>query len=225
MRGLETQRREELLALAEGLSMRLRSAQVPYLAKAAPAAMGVAPSTLAHATSYLARVRDRERFAELVARFDQLDRITAQNPDNPKAEHRVVREELEAFLAENAVLSGEELLYVLSWARRLLPRVPDENGHTSRPARREKTPETGWRQRQAPQPPPPGETLWKSVKLELWQGTPTIFKGNQNASCGKTDLSSALLKKLKQRKSLQVDARVVKRGPGEWRIEEVTEAE
>jgi CRISPR-associated protein Cmr6 len=78
----------------------------------------------------------------------------------------------------------------------------------------------------APEPVrPPGETLWKGVTLELWQGTPTIFKGSQNASCGKTDLPSALLKKLKKRKSLQVDARVVKKGRGEWRIEAVTEAE
>ena len=78
----------------------------------------------------------------------------------------------------------------------------------------------------APEPvKPPGETLWKNVELELHQGRPKIFKGKQTASCGKEDVPSGLLEKLRRRKTLRVDARVVKKGGSEWRIEEVTEVE
>jgi hypothetical protein len=123
----DPRRREELLGLAEQLSKRLRSVEVRYLADPSAISIGVSASVMAHATSYLARVRDIAKFREFVSRLDQLDRTTAQNPDNPKAEHRVLRGELETFLADHAELSAEELLYVLAWARRLLPKASEQN--------------------------------------------------------------------------------------------------
>ncbi len=128
MNGPDPERREELLELAERLSKRLQSVEVPYLADPSALAIGIPASVLSHATSYLARVRDAGRFRDFLSLFDQLDAMTAQNPDNPKADHRVLREELEAFLADRPDLSAEELLYVLSWVRRLLPKAPEQNG-------------------------------------------------------------------------------------------------
>ena len=128
MNGADPRRREALLELAEQLAKRLRSVQVPHLADPSALSIGLPASIVSHATSYLARARDTDRFREFLARFDQLDTMTAQNPDNPKADHRVLREELEALLADRPDLSAEELLYVLSWVRRLLPKAPDQNG-------------------------------------------------------------------------------------------------
>lgn len=125
MNGPDSRRREELLDLAEQLAKRLRSVEVPYLADSSALSIGVPASVVSHATSHLARVRDTLRFREFLARFDQLDTMTAQNPDNPKADHRILRGELEALLAERPDLSAEELLYLLSWVRRLLPKAAE----------------------------------------------------------------------------------------------------
>jgi hypothetical protein len=65
------------------------------------------------------------------------------------------------------------------------------------------------------------------VELELTQGKPTIFKGNQTATCAKEDLPGPVLQKLRKLRrgeTLRVDARVVKKGGGVWRIASVEEA-
>ncbi|MFW6175302.1 MAG: hypothetical protein ACOC7L_00630, partial [Acidobacteriota bacterium] len=112
MNRLSIQRREELLRLAEELAMRLRTARVPYVNDPSEhAAGGIAASTLAHADSHLARVRDVAAFREFLAHFDALDRMTAQNVDNPKAEHRIARQEIESLLEAHPNLSADELLY------------------------------------------------------------------------------------------------------------------
>ncbi len=128
MTGPDPRRREELLELAEQLAKRLRSIEVPYLGDPSAVSRGVPASVVSNVTSYLARVRDSDRFREFLARIEQLDPITAQNPDNPKADHRVLREELEAFLADRPDLPADELLYVLAWVRRLLPKTAGQNG-------------------------------------------------------------------------------------------------
>ncbi len=124
----DIERREELLELAGDLAKRLRSIEVPYLANRAIASHGVSASALSHATSYLARTRDLEAFRGFLARFDQLDEISAQNPENPKADHRVVRDELQALLEEHPDLSADEFFYLTSWTRRLLPRKNGNGG-------------------------------------------------------------------------------------------------
>jgi hypothetical protein len=232
MIGADVRRREELLELAEGLSERLRAAQVPYFSRPATAAVGVPASTLAHATSYLARVRDLVRFQEFLARFEQLDSITAQNPDNPKADHRVVRRELEAFQTRRPDLSAEDLLYVLSWVGRLLPREAEVAGSEApHPRFQRETPRPPHgresRPRAAPPPArPPGEAEWTNVELQLWKGSPTVFRGSQTATCPKDHLPAPLLQKLQKLRrgqTMRVNARVVKKGGGEWRIASVEE--
>lgn len=136
MNGPDPRRREELLELAERLATRLRSVEVPHLRGQGVVSRGIPASVLAHAASYLARFRDIGRFREFLARIDQLDPITAQNPDNPKADHRVLRAELEAFLTEQPDLTADELLYVLSWVRRLLPKSSELPPGGRRPDRR-----------------------------------------------------------------------------------------
>lgn len=134
MNGPDPRRREALLVLAEQLSKRLRSAEVPYLAGRTAPSRGVPQSALAHVTSYLARVRDLVRLREFLGRIEQLDAIAAQNLANPKADHRVLREELEGLLSEHPDLTAEELLYTLAWCRRLLPKagVPSANAGRGR---------------------------------------------------------------------------------------------
>jgi CRISPR type III-B/RAMP module RAMP protein Cmr6 len=64
----------------------------------------------------------------------------------------------------------------------------------------------------------PGEALWKEVRLEIWEGKPTIFKTKKTfAQCAKDELDSDIWKRLKKRKQLRVDARVVQK-LGAWRI-------
>lgn len=126
-------RSEALLALAEELTAELRTAPVPYLDGSAQAGTGIPSSVVGHAVSYLHRVRDREAFAAFLSHFDDLDPMTAQNPDHPKADHRVTRQVIEAFLQENAELDADELLYLLSWVRRLLPKDENRSGNGGRP--------------------------------------------------------------------------------------------
>jgi hypothetical protein len=128
MMRISTARQEELLALAEQLAATLKRVRVPRLEDRSEETVGVPASVVEHAASYLARVRDLARFRELLAQFDRLDRMTAQNPDNPKADHRVTRQELERFLGEEKGLSADELLFVLSWVRRLLPKSVEASG-------------------------------------------------------------------------------------------------
>ena len=157
----DLERRDDLLKLAGDLAKALRSVPVPYLESQAIASHGVSPSVLSHASSYLARARDLEAFRGFLARFDELDTMTAQNPDNPKAEHRVAREEIQALLGEHPDLSAVELLYLLSWARRLLPSKPGNGNGGTRG--------TGGSRRPR-RPPSKGGTR------------PTSFKGGQMAA-------------------------------------------
>lgn len=80
--------------------------------------------------------------------------------------------------------------------------------------------------RRAEAPPPtksPGETLWKDVELEIREGKPTVFKGKKtSAQCAKDDLDPKLWQRLKKRKKLRVDVRVVQ-SLGSWRIDAVEE--
>ena len=63
------------------------------------------------------------------------------------------------------------------------------------------------------------EVLWKSVTLEMERGKPTIYKTRkQKAQTTKDDLPEPLMKQLKKKKKLEVDAWVVPGVGSAWRI-------
>lgn len=114
------QRQEQLLALADEVTAELREVSVPWLAGGV-GGQGIPQACVGAVTSYLARVRDRGLLETFVAQLDQLDPLTAQNQDRPRACYRVLRVVLQRLLREHPELSEEDWLYTLSWVRRLLP--------------------------------------------------------------------------------------------------------
>ncbi len=134
---MSPQRKEQLLRLAEDLMGRLESARVPALERhrgdARPDAVGLPAACLGQLTAFLERERDLERFRRFVALLDQLDPLLAQNQQNPKADFKVLRQEVERFAAEQPEMPMEEWLYVLSWARRLLPARQQRGGRRPPP--------------------------------------------------------------------------------------------
>ncbi len=136
---MKARRKEELLQLADVLIGRLGNVPVPALRDvslrqrgAEVAAVGIPPSCLGQLTSFLAAHSDRGELERFLGLLDQLDPIASQNQQNPKANYAVLKGETQRFLKENPDLTAEECLYVLSWARRLMP---SESVAKERPAR------------------------------------------------------------------------------------------
>jgi len=119
MKELEAARQDELLRLADVLGKRLGTAVVPRLGKD-ETEVGVSKSAAATAMAFLDAERDLGSFRKFMEYLPGLDERAAQNPRNPKAEYRVLRDELRRFMEENPELGAEELVYVLSWAVRLI---------------------------------------------------------------------------------------------------------
>ncbi len=119
------ERQDQLLTLVGPLVCELKEVEIRYQKNGRPTGQhGVDSACMGHVTSYLKRVRDRGALAGFMAALPQLDPLTAQNPDNPQAKHAALSRVLTPWLAAHSDLEVDELLYVLSWAHRLLPRKP-----------------------------------------------------------------------------------------------------
>ncbi|NJL27238.1 MAG: hypothetical protein HC897_04770 [Thermoanaerobaculia bacterium] len=125
---LNAERQEALLELANDLGRQLGQARVPRLGQGGEETIGISKSAVSVVSSFLAAERDLDKLHEFLGQLAQLDQRSAQNKNNPKAEHRVLRDELQHFLAGKKGLDAEELLFVLRWAGRLVafysPREP-----------------------------------------------------------------------------------------------------
>lgn len=139
------EREERLLELAGEIKQRLETVSVPALGKGhrqtRADAIGIPAACVGMAASFLAAERDVKRFREFLGLFDGLDELTAQNQTHPKADYRVLGEELEASLDEHPKLDADEWFYVLSWVRRLLPAKAKVGRAQPRPSKPRRPPE------------------------------------------------------------------------------------
>jgi len=120
---MKPHRQVELLDEATTLVEELKDLPI-YRAGAeggSPEVKGVPASSLGNALGFLQRERDLARFGSFVAGMDQLDFMVGQNQENPLGHHRALQGSLEPWLEETA-LPVEEVIYVLAWVRRLLPK-------------------------------------------------------------------------------------------------------
>jgi hypothetical protein len=151
----ETQ--ERLLDLASDLVTKLIDAPIYLVAddrKGEAAGLGVPASCVGHATSFLYNERNVDRFRFFVERLERLDAVTGQNLDHPRAQHAALKRILGPWLERHAGLSADECLYVLSWVRRLLPKV----SKAAKPPQGRRTPR-GEPPREDPQPPARGDQM------------------------------------------------------------------
>lgn len=121
---LSPARQEHLLELANKLVEKLRGVAVRRVddPRGSPEAVGIPSSCMGTVASFLHAERDLEKLREFVDRLDQLDRLVGQNQKNPRAQHLALQGILRPWLEKHSELTADEWLYVLSWARRLLPK-------------------------------------------------------------------------------------------------------
>lgn len=118
-------RKIELLSEARLLVESLKQASIflekETLGNGDAVATGIPASAVGHLVAFLYRSRDLILFQEFVENLAGLDRLTAQNQQNPRAHHAALREIVLPWLEENGEFLAEEVLYIFAWARRLLP--------------------------------------------------------------------------------------------------------
>lgn len=117
---LDAERQETLLELANELARQLGQARVPRLGKDGGETVGISKSAISVVASFLGVERDLKKLGVFLEQLQQLDQRSSQNARNPKAEYRVLRDELKGFLAKQAEMVAEEILFVLRWAGRLV---------------------------------------------------------------------------------------------------------
>jgi len=130
---LDAKKKEELMTEAETLAQSLRNINVPRLQNMSKGSRGHGPERsqgsevglskgpLACVVNYLETHQTIEELRTFLDLLPSLDRILAQNPQNPKAEYQVLAGILRRFIDADRSRTFHEIFYILCWTRRLLP--------------------------------------------------------------------------------------------------------